>query len=791
MTIPAPTPDSGWFSRARAAAGPALGQAALWLVLWLSLLKLPAPPTSGLDPSWRMAIGYALSHGLQWGTDIVFTYGPLGYLLASTNHGANYADFLIWQGVSNVLFATVIWAFGRQFHGWRIVVYYLYFVFFVANYLDAMHMTIVLLLGLAWLRQPVAARRWLAAFIGVVLAILALIKFTNMMLAGFAVLCVAAHHIWRRRWVDLAVSSGSFVLSFLAGWLLCRQDLANIPAYVLTSLNASSGYGEGMALYEQPLVLAIGLGGALTLAVYYLLSLWGRRDLPLALASMLIAAASTFMNWKHGYTRADGHVFAHYISCLLVPVTFPVLLADDGPFPRIKAALLWIVAACSIWGILAVLPASITDAPAAWNYNLKKTINSLGELSVLKRNARAEFDTVAQPHIMPGIRTKVGNYSIDMIGNEQAYLIFNHFNYTPRPVFQSYLPYTAELMRLNEAFFQSERAPLFVLHKMDTIDYRLPPLEDSLSTRYLYYHYSYVMEERGMQLWRRNPPDPSLDGQTLLSESTVEFGQSVPVPDHGDTPIWCEVVARPSLLGSARAFLYKAPILTMEVTDAGGFKSTYRVIRRMAEAGFMIYPYFTSGYNVQRFMAGEPAQRVQSFALQMPLDQRKYFQSGITVKFYTLKPIPRTPGIQSGSPEEKFRVFDRVPVYANALYPIAILQEGDKEVLFAHPPSTIEFQVNFPATRVSGKFGFAAGAYKPPNLTDGAEFIIEWIGAEGSTQLFKRLLAPAYIAADRGMQSFDLAIPQGGGRLVLRITPGPNNDLAFDWTYWTDVKFIR
>jgi hypothetical protein len=98
--------------------------------------------------------------------------------------------------------------------------------------------------------------------------------------------------------------------------------------------------------------------------------------------------------------------------------------------------------------------------------------------------------------------------------------------------------------------------------------------------------------------------------------------------------------------------------------------------------------------------------------------------------------------------------------------------------------------VDFPATKLSGKFGLAANSYTPPNATDGAEFYVEWKGADGRTvTLLDRLLRPLVEPGDRGMQSFDLALPRGGGHLVLRISPGPKNDVSFDWAYWTDVNF--
>ncbi|MBI2496376.1 MAG: hypothetical protein HYV75_00020, partial [Opitutae bacterium] len=291
-------------------------------------------------------------------------------------------------------------------------------------------------------------------------------------------------------------------------------------------------------------------------------------------------------------------------------------------------------------------------------------------------------------------------------------------------------------------------------------------------------------------LWSRKAPDLSLDQRTLLSEATVGFNDVIRVPDLGETPIWVEIVVKPSLLGSLRAFLYKSPILTLGVTEGGDFKNSYRLVRRMAEAGFLVYPHFSNAFNIQRYMAGDPPPRADTLSVQLPPDQARYFQSAITVRFYSLPPLPRSAGLVAGTTEDRFRMFDRVPASVNALYPVSILNEADREVLFCHPPSTLEFQVNFPATRVSGRFGFAENAYKAPNATDGAEFTIEWLGPNGRTlPLFSRLLQPVSIAADQGIQAFDVTLPQGGGRLLLHINSGPNNNQAFDWTYWTDIRF--
>ena len=118
--------------------------------------------------------------------------------------------------------------------------------------------------------------------------------------------------------------------------------------------------------------------------------------------------------------------------------------------------------------------------------------------------------------------------------------------------------------------------------------------------------------------------------------------------------------------------------------------------------------------------------------------------------------------------------------------------EDGKEVLLAHPPCDLEFSIDRSVRRVSGKFGMITRAYTDGHLTDGAEFIIDWLDQEGhTTRLFSRYLQPLTVAADRGEQKFNFFLPTSGGRLDLRTTVGPNDNISYDWAYWTDVKFEK
>jgi len=110
---------------------------------------------------------------------------------------------------------------------------------------------------------------------------------------------------------------------------------------------------------------------------------------------------------------------------------------------------------------------------------------------------------------------------------------------------------------------------------------------------------------------------------------------------------------------------------------------------------------------------------------------------------------------------------------------------------FMHAPATLVYRIPAGYAALRGGFGFRPAAYGPENQspTDGAEFVIRWRPAAGSEQiLLRRLLRPRDEPADRSVQSFRIILPSAdGGELELAINPGPTDNPASDWTFWTDL----
>jgi 4-amino-4-deoxy-L-arabinose transferase-like glycosyltransferase len=143
----------------------------------------------------------------------------------------------------------------------------------------------------------------------------------------------------------------------------------------------------------------------------------------------------------------------------------------------------------------------------------------------------------------------------------------------------------------------------------------------------------------------------------------------------------------------------------------------------------------------------------------------------------------------------------RIPVLAHTIAPLAVhapfgpaaRDEGSAHVYAVHAPSSLLFPLETAARRVRGNFGIRPGAYAPDNNapTDGARFRVQFVAPDGTrTVLFERMLRPRDVAEDRPVQLLDLLLPAhaAGTRLEFTTDPGPADNAACDWTFWSDLS---
>ncbi len=764
------------------------GYSFVFVLLWVSAIAFPRSPSNELDSSWRMVLNYALDQNLQFGKDLIFTYGPLGFLMGRTYAGVHFYRLIVWQFLSSAVLAWVVLRTARNLSPIRSLFYYLYFLFFGTIYDDATYAITIVLLGLDLIRAAPKGEKITPLITSGFLAISSIMKFTNFLLAVIVLTSACIYNlITERRGRALSLFS-VYGVTFLGTWMVVGQSPLNIPAYVFNSIEITKGYAEAMALDESSWVFYFGLVTVLSLVAYSVAYYVTHPDKIKAAFLVGIFGAATYLQWKNGFVRADGHVIGFFLYSLLPTVAFPAWLEDCQRLQKTKSCFLLIGAATSILGLYFAMAPVVTNSLSGFNQRITQNLESLARFSQLHRIYQERWKTEQSDLDMRRTRSVVGTASLDVLGYEQGVALYNGFHYTPRPIFQSYSAYSDRLIKANVEFFNPATAPKYVLQKYQTIDNRFPGLDDSRVLDIIFRDYMFVFVENNFLLWKRKSDSVGKDKilPKLQREIKVHFNESVELGDLQQGNLWLAVKYRPSLLGWVRTLLYKPPLVSITVIGADNGTRTFRIVGAMAEEGFLVNPLIESQFDLLRFISGLPGKRVTSLSIDISPSAQKFFRNAVELGFYSLPSLPPSEVQMSDYVGGLFRT---VPVSITSGFPIEPAKIETADVLLVHAPSEMIFDVGPRSSAVSGRFGFLAGAYSNDGKTDGAEFSISWLAQNKVIPLFKRYLDPIRAIGDRDLQLFNLDLSNyGKGKLLFRTDPGPNHNLSWDWTVWSDIE---
>ena len=568
------------------------GRVLMYLLTGFCFCKLPATTAAGWPETWESVLAYGAAQHYQWGRDLVFNYGPLGYLVTDVFYG--HAFWAVWAWALG--FAVVMSRFTTRLLE-RCEVWVRLLFCLVVPWLtvprnsdlgvDALGFYAVTIIGIA-LVVPGEKRVW--RLLGVaVLSVLALIKFTFLLYGGLVILLVAMAAGWRRDWRDLALWPLVYAAMLLLAWFLAGQAWSGLPGWLKTSWDCAAGYSANMTL--EP---AIGvLLTAIMVGLGLLWLVWQCR--PTGWASvrwqpampLLILGAGIFLAWKEGLVRADVHVAVFFTYAILVALTLPgmTLLAVElkrVPY-RLALAITCLSAALGLGQVPNhFIPTAVTD--------MGSRLVDTG-LAVLwptgYKNATENLLTVLQTMtVSTNLAGTVQTHSLDALYWDQDIPVLGGYHYQPRPVFQNYAAYSPALQALNTGFYTSPTAPEFVLWRYQCFDDRYPTLEDGRLLLEVLAHYAPVTNQDKLILWQRQADRPAY---TLSAPRTMTVTNhdwfAVPAQ-----PTWLQVQLTTTWWGSGRQFVYHAKIPRLEVKLANGTIKTYGLPPGFAAAGFLLNP---------------------------------------------------------------------------------------------------------------------------------------------------------------------------------------------------------
>jgi hypothetical protein len=552
-----------------------------WPSLWVS-------PQDGLDGSWQIALHLAADQGMAFGSDIGFTYGPLGFLVFPLLvTGPTYAlAFVATFAMRSLLILGLVVGARRAFGNGLIAVPIAYAgaaLFF--TFPSELGGLLALVVALLFLQQPCRTTRWMfisSCLMGVATGLLLLVKLDGGMIA-IAVLGVTAWVQGRGRAV--AAWAGSAIVVTGALWLAAGNSPVDVPRWISWSAEIVTGY-SGATMLEQPgraweyaifLVLAVGL---LALSAYA----WRTRPMVQRLALSAVLALGVWATFKHGFVRHDSHA--------------PFAIATIGVLPAIGA---WREPALRIAGGILVLvglffafqSTSDTTAHLLDPRGRPQSAWTQAEM-IVDASARADEYAVDRQRLRdrlkvpPAILHRIGHDAVHITPFEVAVAWTYGLNWQPLPQFQSFSTWTTALDHVNGEALRGTAAPRYVLRaNVKRTDSQSPIWQSPDENLALLCRYVPVVSTKRWQLLERSVN--RCGAPMLIGMAEAHAGRPVTVPRAGRGHI---VFARlhwtPDLGERALAVLFK-PSRIPEIRLAGAWgRGRYRIPAALLDAPLVL-----------------------------------------------------------------------------------------------------------------------------------------------------------------------------------------------------------
>ncbi len=610
------------------------------LAVALSLFSVLGRADPRLDASWQVMLIHAHSEGLQFGRDIIFTWGPWGFLFCLTDLGSVAAvPILIWQVGGHLLVALALVTLTRSLVPWRRIAFVASLLAFHWLFLDTVYFVLIALIAIAALMRRDASIVRLVAWT-LVLGFLAQIKFTYFVISSAAVLAATACWIGRGSWKRSWALAGAYLFAVVASWIAAGQDLDNFYPYIRRSLEISSGYADAMGFDESWPLFFWGSVLALVCLVF-VWRVWRTvSDRAFAAGTSAYLAFSFLVMWKESFIRADlvplgGHVFGFFTYILILAPVLPGLL-----FPGRRWHWFDYSFGLCLVGIASFDADYYRLGPrVAWQL-LHGQMEALKRLGELPGDWQRSFDEASADASLPRIKAAVGKRTVDVYNYSTAIALLNGLRLSSRPIFQSYSAYTPSLEGYNLRYYQSDRAPDFLIWKNENVDGRYPGQDDAMLVAALPGHYEGMFKEGEYWLFRRvssvSVAPPEL---RLVLRRSVRLAEEIELAPPIDQAIWLRADPAPNNLGRLRAMLYKPALINIATTDEQGRRRTWRLLPRIARSGFILVPTLEDGSDLALLMNGGAHSTVTSFHFESPGGEDEFW-SHVDVSVFQMPGLP-------------------------------------------------------------------------------------------------------------------------------------------------------
>lgn len=757
-------------------------------------------PQSGLDPSWRLALVQARIDRLLFGSQVVFTGGPLSHVYTHLYDKSLMSEKFLAAAIF-ILFFVAVFLQAMRINKNALVVFVASLPLVFNLFDDPIYLGIPLAAFFAIASPQSELRKLIVLLLGVAAAaVITLAKFSilPMALVAFALVDIVA--LSQRRAPICLIAYAACVMVVFA---LTSPD-ASLPNFIRASFDVASGYAEAMgtpgsARHILP-VLALATGCFATILAFERRSR-ATGDSTLLISSCRILCVTTylFICIKAGLVRHGVHQAITWYGISFAAAVYFVFRASPSPlrashslrkewllrpsfllafvFAGFCGAQLWL----SSQGVSTnrdllvrqlLLP---YERMSQWIDFIKNPKSWLDAQETMRAEAIKRV-RIEQP-LLPLKGT------VDAIPSIQAALIANGLAYHPRPTIQEYTTYTKTLIEKDRAFFTGDSAPDYLLMTPGAIDGRHPAsAEGALWPLFLSLYAP--SESIGNLILLKKRDHPIAAPMRQIRADTISLNAPIMMDALASRAVFSKIDVQPTFAGRLATFLFKSAMLYIDVEYIDGAKASYRIIPAMAREGFFISPLIENSIEYLALsigLQGAIPHKVQSFAVRTEGWGRWLWRSTAAVTLAVLddQPIRDATNLQELPSNIRQRIELLRLLSQNQPKPTAgMIPDG----LLAHAPTQLKLETKGRKS-LEISFGVLDSAWQKDAKTDGVCFRV--VSEKEPTALYERCLDPRETMSDRGLQTAEIALPDVSS---LSLETTCRIGCGWGWSYWSRVS---
>ncbi|OSZ78931.1 hypothetical protein CAP35_11985 [Chitinophagaceae bacterium IBVUCB1] len=600
------------------------------LVFNVPFYKYPIIPHSGdsmqsLDPSWQIMLNHALLHKYVWGKDIVYTYGPLGFLETRVSYGIPSYVFILFDLFVIVnLFIVFKSYINNASQKWLAV--FLLFCLCIVYTMSGSTPWLLMFFIVYWMRRLYDHPNILNYVILVCCISLALFMKLNTGLISiflFGALQVLMLLQKKIKLLNAGLYVGaSAIIILLLAWLLN----VSLYGYFIAAAEIVKGYVGVMSIESDKykvVEMKINILAVVLMMLYGWIVINAVRHKKYEHIFFAgVACIFIVLLRKQAISRNDwGHYLEFFSSSSLILFT--------GVFTVDAGLQKWLLRFTGMYILLLMLFDARMRTPLVLAKS--KIEPKLSYISgIAQYNNKPEEKNSRK--IPLNVLLQLKGHTVDVFPWDAACAIENKLTYTPRPMFQSIGAFTEKLQLVNENHLYTKPSD-YLLYEYATIDGRYAFFDDCRANIFIANNYkvadSFLMGDRQVLLLKRNGTNPvATKFDTIKTES---YAISDKVFIQGSDFIKIKISENNK--GRLNTFLNRAQEIKLVMTLDDGSAKTYKTSAEMLQAGMFVAAFIDGNTSFTAYINKGIKRKITSLSLSCHTD---YFVKNIEVIRYNI-----------------------------------------------------------------------------------------------------------------------------------------------------------